>query len=89
MRDGIPLPQRIQNAPQMGFGLHFYFAAFLELSSCRQIGYAPGPIPWTAVQEYARTHGLDEEQCEDMHIFVQEMDTVYVSHMSKKASAKK
>lgn len=87
MREDRPLPQRIQNAPQLAFGMQLYFDAFLELSSCRQIGQALGPIPWTAINDYAIYLGLDEDQQEDMHHFVRELDNEYVRHESKKASA--
>lgn len=84
MRDGQPLPQRIQNAPSMAFGMHLYFNAFLELSSCRQMGMALGPIPWTAVNDYALYMDLDEDQHEDLHFFVRELDNEYVKYQSKK-----
>lgn len=84
MREGSPLPQRIQNAPQLAFGMQMYFTAFLDLTSCRQLGMTLGPIPWTAVNDYAIDLGLDEESTEDLHHFVRAMDNVYVSHHSKK-----
>jgi hypothetical protein len=35
--------------------------AWAELSTCRPIGMAVGPIPWTAIIAWARFHGLDRE----------------------------
>lgn len=35
--------------------------AFAELSSCRVNGLGIGPIPWTAMVEWARYHNLTRE----------------------------
>lgn len=88
MREGTPLPQRIQNAPQLAFGMQMYFSAFMDLTSCRQIGMSLGPIPWTAVNDYALYLGLDEEQSEDLHLFVRALDNEYMSHHNKKSAKK-
>lgn len=39
----------------------FYAGAWFELESCRAIGMAAGPIPWTAVEAWTRHHELDQE----------------------------
>ena len=39
---------------------HFFIEAFYELSSCRQIGMSFGPIPFTAIAEYARMYEVDD-----------------------------
>lgn len=43
-------------------GLEFYWVAWTRLTTCRAFGMAAGPIPWTAIQEYADRHGVDAEQ---------------------------
>jgi hypothetical protein len=42
-------------------GERFIMRAFFELSSCRQYGMGPGPIPWNFIQEYADREGLDPD----------------------------
>ena len=58
--------------------LALYYDAFYALHSCRPSGMGPGPIPWTGVQEYCGYYGLDDEQQEDMHYFITELDHAYL-----------
>lgn len=53
----------------------FYMMAFGELSTCRSV---PSPIPWTAIREYAREHGLDWYTIGVFHRVVREMDVAYL-----------
>lgn len=77
MKDGLPLPQKIQNAPDLQTGLAIYFDAFMDLNTCRPMGLEPGPIPWLAINQYCDTLEVDKEQREDMHYFIREMDNAY------------
>lgn len=88
MRDGLPLPQRIQNAPSLAFGMQLYYGAFFELSTCRQASMSLGPIPWTAIKDYAIAHELDEEQTEDLFHFVRVLDNEYLRRENAKARSK-
>ena len=58
-------------------GLQFTYVGFLELMSCRQIGFGLGPIPLTAIVEYGTIYGLDSEQLEDFIWLVLRLDTKY------------
>ena len=69
----------------MRFGLSMYFTAFWELSTCRQIGMGVGPIPWTAMLDYARYMELDWEQTEDLLYIVRKMDDAFLKHHRPKA----
>lgn len=60
-------------------------SAFSELSTCRQIGMATGPIPWGDIIEFARFSGLDESLLELFLRVIRAMDTVYLEWISKKA----
>lgn len=84
MREGIPLPQRIENAPSLLPGLELYYIAFTDLMASRQTGFGLGPIWWDTIQRYCDVHGIVGEQAEDMHYHIREMDTVYMKHHSKK-----
>lgn len=84
MREGIPLPDRIQNAPSLWPGLTLYYNGFMDLVASRMTGFGLGPIWWSTIQTYCEAMGLSEDQTEAMHHHVKEMDTAYLKHMSKK-----
>jgi hypothetical protein len=83
-KDGVPLPDRIQNAPILTKGLELYYAGFMDLMASRQTGFGIGPIWWKTIQEYCDYHKLDEDQTEAMHFLVQQMDVAYLKHLEKK-----
>lgn len=56
---GQPLPDWYLDEPFVYPAEQFYFQAFNDLSTCRQIGMDLGPIPWDTAMEYAQDHGLD------------------------------
>lgn len=59
---GYPIPEDAI-APELPDECLFAYAAFNELMSTRAIGMDYGPIPWTAINDYAhryRLEGLDE-----------------------------
>lgn len=84
MRERQPLPQAIRDAPELDVGLDMYYQAFADLSSCRPIGFGEGRIPWTAVEQYADSLGLQGDQREDLHHHMTEMDMVYLEWSAKK-----
>lgn len=84
MREGLPLPQRIQNAPELDLGLQFFFNAWSELGRDRPVGFGPGPIPLSSMYLYAAYHELDEEQVEDLIYFIGAMDTVFLKWAKEK-----
>lgn len=85
-KQGLPLPDRIKNAPELMVGLGFYYTAFIELSSERHIGMAEGRIPLTAIREYAKECGLyeDWEEYERLKYLVWAMDAAYLDWREKK-----
>jgi len=85
VRSGLPLPDKIQNAPSIWPGLELYYIGFLELTTSRQFGgFGIGPIPWLAIEQYCHVKELDEDQTEAMHHHVSEMDKAYIKHQQKK-----
>ena len=84
MRDRLPLPDRIQNAPSLMVGLELYYEAFMDLMASRMTGFSIGPIWWQTVQNYAEAQGFSSDQRGDLHYHIREMDTVYMQHMAKK-----
>jgi len=79
-----PLPERIQNAPDLLHGLELYFEAFLELNTCRPMGWGPAPIPSFYIDEFCRKHELDEEESEDMQYHIRLMDQAFLKHVARK-----
>lgn len=78
--------ERVKNAPELFRGLELYLQAFMELTSCRGMGYGSiGPIPWMAIHTYGEAAALDGEQREDLFYYVQRLDKVYMEWQTKKA----
>ncbi len=84
MRAGLPLPERIANAPELQEGLQLYLQAFFDLDSERSHALAPTAIPFTSVAAYARAFKFDEEQTEDLVFFIRRMDTEHLKRLAKK-----
>lgn len=81
----MPLPKRIQNAPELYFGLELYYQAFWDLCSCRNSAFGIGEIPWTSIQNYGISLGFSEDQLYNLHYFIPVMDKVFIEFHSKKA----
>ena len=84
MREGIPLPQRIENAPSLLPGLELYYVTFMDLMASRNSGFGIGPIWWETVQKYCEVHGIEGDQAEDMHFHIRNLDTEYMKFSAKK-----
>lgn len=85
-RNGMPLPDKIANAPELEEGLECYYAAFLDLNSCRALGpHGEGAIPWTTISQYASFHNYQGEELEDLFYHTQRLDKVYLDWSIKKA----
>jgi len=68
------------------------FEAFEKLSTCRQIVMgAIGPIPWSAIDQYAQRMGVvdDELAYEDFVAIIQELDEAFIERRSKDIAAEK
>lgn len=80
----MPLPNKIANAPNLQFGLEFYFFAFKHLTTCRSSGYALGSIPWTAMRDYASSYGLRGQNREDFFVILCDLDEEFLSWQDTK-----
>jgi hypothetical protein len=78
-----PIPKKFAEAPDIPLGLDMYLEAFWDLSSCRSAGWGVGPIPWTAILDYAHAYGLDPEQTEDLVYYVRVLDKAYIEHSQR------
>lgn len=67
-------------------GFQWLWEAFVELTSCRQMGMSVGPIPWTAIQKYAEAHQLTDGETWLLHGVVQHLDEIFITHHIEKTS---
>lgn len=77
-REGLPLPKRIQNAPQLELGLELYYGAFFDLNSCRPVGMEEGPIRWIDIHDYCDRLEIVGDQRDDMHYHIRSMDNAFL-----------
>lgn len=84
LREGIPLPDRILNAPVLFMGSELFYNAFWDLTTDRPGGMGLLPIPWYAIQRYAEYFEFSQEQSSDLHYFVRVMDAEYVKFQTPK-----
>lgn len=47
--------------PERDFAMQTVLRAWADLSTCRPIGMTVGPIPWTAIVQWAEFHDLDRD----------------------------
>lgn len=86
LRQNKPLPEKVANAPALMLGMELYYDAFWDLTTCRQVGFGAGAIPWASVRDYGLTFEFDEEQMEDLFYFIRVMDNAYLEFYKPKES---
>lgn len=85
----MPVPDKILNAPKLYAGLDLFYIAFMDLTSCRALGYGVvGPIDWLTIDTYCERLGLTGEQREDMFFFINVLDKEWLAHYSRKSKEK-
>ena len=70
-------------------GLGFYYSAFSELSTDRQIGMSEGWIPWGSIDRYAHRYGLTGWDFERFRILIRGMDIEYIKYRGEQAKKEK
>jgi hypothetical protein len=84
----MPLPERIANKPEIKPGLELYWKAFQDLSSDRDVGMGVGPIPWTAMHNWAARNHIRGDDFERLVMVLRGLDAVYMDKQGKKARGK-
>jgi hypothetical protein len=70
-------------------GLEFYFGAYCDLQSDRQIGMDIGPIPWTSVVRWCRLHGIhDIDDIDTINRYLRAMERAEYSFRERKRGDK-
>lgn len=64
-------------------GSEWIWEGFIELGSCRNIGMALGPIPWTAIQMYMDVNSYDIDDREMFFYCIRCMDNVFLKEVKK------
>ncbi len=82
----MPLPDSIANKPDIIAGLEMYWQAFTDLNTSRELGMAEGPIPWTAIDQWATRHRIVGEDFDRLVIILRGMDAAYLKHRSKSSN---
>lgn len=81
----MPPPKWIEEKPGLKIGLEFYWKAFWELATCRQISNgAEGPIPWLSMKEYANHFEIRDDDFDRFVLVLKAVDTAYLTARGKK-----
>ena len=80
--NNMPLPPHLENKPELGLGLGFYWEAFWSISSCRPQGV--GPIEWTAIDSYARRYKIVGYEFERLVAIINKLDEAFMNYSSQK-----
>ena len=80
----MPLPERIRNKPTLRIGLEFYWKAYRDLTSDRDIGMGVGPIPWQAMNNWGIRNHVYGDDFERLVITLQGLDKVFMDRQGKK-----
>ena len=86
---GDPVPEDLIG-PELDEGYRFAYEAFNALSTDRQVGFGVGPIPWSAIDQFAQRYGIvDIDEFERLNYLIRVMDGVYLEDAAAKAKSKK
>lgn len=83
---GRTLPSWYLDRPDEQDGDQFYLSAFWDLSTCRQNGWSPGPIPWNHIRDYAEYAGLDRDNGFRFAAIIRRMDAYYLDALRAQSS---
>lgn len=74
----------LEDRPQVRSGLLLYWQAFWDVSTCRRIGMeGASPVPWTAIDAWARRHGIAGDGFDRLVELIERMDAVWMKDQSK------
>lgn len=78
------VPAALRDRPELFPGLIQVWRAFEELSSTRQIGAmgGRGPIPWTAINDWAKRHQVPDDEFDEFLSFVRAADNAWLVEMA-------
>lgn len=71
----------IPDSPTLSTTLMYYYNAFFDLCTTRQVGMGIGVISWLSVRQYAEYELLDDYATYFLHKTVKALDPIYVEHL--------
>lgn len=83
MRANMPLPARIQNAPDLALGLELYYNAFDHLNRERPVGMGLSFIPFSSIIQYAHWLDMSQDETQDLVYLIHKLDEEYVKWRQK------
>jgi len=72
----------LENRPEID-GVEWLWNAYIELSTCRPVGFGFAPIPWTAIQLYIAVNKLNGEDEELLNHCISTLDGIQQEHSNK------
>lgn len=87
IQNGIPIPDRIQNAPGLFPGLELFLGAFFDLDSERTHSNGVTMIPASRIHDWADRYRLTDEMREDLIHHVRWMDAEHCVRVAAKQKA--
>lgn len=79
-------PRWFTDVPDAGPMDEFYLSAFWDLSTTRGIGFAPGPIPWNRIRDYAEYVGLDKDVGFAFAAVIRRLDVHYLDVLASQSA---
>lgn len=70
--------------PEIGPYFQFYIDAFYDLTTCRYNGMSTGPIPFTAMIEYAKIYDIVGDDLVDFLHVMRVMDNAFLNKVQEK-----
>lgn len=86
---GRALPEWYVDRPVEQPGDDFFLEAFADLSTCRPVGLAVGPIPWDRIVAYARWRSLGAALEATFVAVIRQMDDAFVEWSAEQSASGK
>ncbi len=81
----MPLPEKIQNAPELWLGQDLFYNGFLDLASSRTMGLTQGPISLLSVLEYCILMEIEGDQRDEFIWMMPQLDNKYLEWSRRKS----
>lgn len=90
IKNNQPLPEFLQNKPELEQGLYFYMQAFFALETERNVGFSVTPIPVMKIIQYGEYLGYsNDEKLDDFVYIIRSLDNVAMNYYNKKVTSEK
>ena len=85
MREGLPIPERMRNAPSLKPGLELFLVAYTDLDRGRPVIYGDySSLSWDLIDRWCHAHGIFGETREDVFAHVRSLDDAYLKWRESK-----